>query len=60
MNYRLALQNQEPDRFLYLAVPKGAYETFFRIEFVQAVVREYEIALIIYDPGSEVIVRWQI
>ncbi len=59
MNYRLALRNQEPDRHLYLAVPKDTYETFFRIQFVQAAVREYRIALMIFDPEKEAIVTWQ-
>ncbi len=35
MNYRIALQDQEPDRPLYLAVPKDTYETFFTIQFVR-------------------------
>lgn len=60
MNYRLALRNQEPDRHLYLAVPKDTYETFFRIQFVQAAVREYRIALMVFDPEKEAIVTWQI
>lgn len=59
MNYRLALRNQEPDRLLYLAVPKDTYETFFRIQFVQAAVREYRIALMVFDPEKEAIVIWQ-
>jgi len=59
MNYRLALRNQEPDRHLYLAVPKDTYETFFRIQFVQAAVREYRIAIMVFDPEKEAIVIWQ-
>jgi hypothetical protein len=59
MNYRLALRNQEPDRHLYLAVPKDTYETFFRIQFVQAAVVEYRIALMVFDPEKEAIVTWE-
>ena len=33
-NYRLALKKQQPDRFLYLAVPQGVYETFFNLPFI--------------------------
>jgi hypothetical protein len=29
LNYRVALEEQQPDRVLYLAVPQGAYKTFF-------------------------------
>lgn len=59
MNYRLALQSQEPDRPIYMAIPKDTYETFFKIEFVQAAISEYRIALIVFDPEKEVIVKWQ-
>lgn len=59
LNYRLALKHQEPDRPLYLAIPKDAYETFFSIQFVQSAVREYQIALIVFDPEKEVILKWQ-
>ncbi|QTA85809.1 XisH family protein [Desulfonema magnum] len=60
MNYRLALQNQEPDRVLYLAVPKDTYETFFKIQFVQSAVREYRMEIAVYDPEKEEIVKWEI
>ena len=60
MNYRLALQTQEPDRTLYLAVPKDTYETFFKIPFVQLAVKEYQIKIAVYDPEKEVIVKWEI
>ena len=60
LNYRLALHNQEPNRHLYLAVPKDTYESFFRIQFVQLVIKEYRIGLIIYDPEEEVIAKWEI
>ena len=60
MNYRLALQNQELDRPLYLAVPKDTYETFFRIQFVQAAVREYRIALIVFDPEKEEVTSYEV
>jgi hypothetical protein len=53
------LQSQEPDRPIYLAIPKDTYETFFKIEFVQAAISEYRIALIVFDPEKEVIVKWQ-
>jgi len=35
LNYRLALEISDPTRILYLAVPVGAYETFFKREFAQ-------------------------
>lgn len=33
INYRTALKLKEPDRKLFLAIPDGAYDTFFQREF---------------------------
>jgi hypothetical protein len=38
LSYRLALEANEPDRLLYLAVPLDIYETFFQFEFTQAAI----------------------
>jgi len=58
-NYRLALDNQDPERILYLAVPKEIFDGFFQIPFIQNAVEEYNINIIVYDPTKEVIVKWQ-
>ncbi len=56
--YRLALEREDPDRILYLAVPEDAYETFFRSPFMQIAIPEFQLLLIVYDPKQEVIVQW--
>jgi hypothetical protein len=58
LNYRLALEISDPTRILYLAVPIGVYESFFKREFAQISVERYQIKQIIYDPIREVIVQW--
>ncbi|WP_013325035.1 XisH family protein [Gloeothece verrucosa] len=58
-NYRIALEQQEPERVLYLAVPLATYESFFRLEFVQTVRERSQLKLIIYNPVNEVIVEWK-
>lgn len=58
LNYRLALEISDPDRVLYLAMPIGIYETFFKREFAQVSVERYQIKQIIYDATKEVIVKW--
>ncbi len=58
LNYRLALEIIDSTRILYLAVPVGAYEAFFKREFAQISLERYQIKLIIYDPIQEVIVQW--
>ncbi|MDZ7934888.1 MAG: XisH family protein [Emticicia sp.] len=39
-NYQVALEDEEPDRILFLAIPKQVYETFFQEPFIQKVVEK--------------------
>ncbi len=59
LNYRFALQAEEPERILYLAIPVEIYNTFFARRFVQLIIQEYQLKLIIFDSVQEVIVQWQ-
>ncbi|HBC41452.1 MAG TPA: fatty-acid oxidation protein subunit alpha [Pseudanabaena sp.] len=58
LNYRLALEIADSTRILYLAVPVGVYESFFKREFAQVSLERYQIKLIIYDIIQEVIIQW--
>ncbi|MDJ1168429.1 XisH family protein [Roseofilum sp. BLCC_M154] len=58
INYQVALENLEPSRSLYLAVPQEIYETFFQSLLPQSVIQKHQIKLLIYDPPNEVIVTW--
>jgi XisH protein len=58
LNYREALAEQEPDRILYVAVPVEVYKELFLRQFIQQVVRRYQIRLIVYSPLRKVIVEW--
>lgn len=58
-NYRVALEAQEPERVLYLAVPLGVYHAFFQLQFIKTVTQRSQLKLIIYDPIQEVIVEWK-
>ncbi|MEB3217987.1 MAG: XisH family protein [Nostocales cyanobacterium 94392] len=59
LNYKIALEENEPERQLYLAVPIDAYETFFRTRLAQIAVKRHKLKLIIYQPAMEIIVQWQ-
>jgi hypothetical protein len=59
INYRVALEEQYPERTLYLAVPLATYQTFFSIQFIQTVIQRFEVKVIVYDPAHEVIWQWQ-
>jgi hypothetical protein len=58
LNYRRALKQKEPRRFLYLAVPVETYNSFFILPFIQESIADYQLKLIIYDAEEEVIVKW--
>jgi hypothetical protein len=59
LNYRLALKQVEPERILYLAIPKDTYEDFFARQFIQNSVSEYQIKLMIFDSVKQEVVLWK-
>ena len=58
LNYRLVLEEKEPQRVLFLAVPVYAYESFFQRDLPKAVISRYHLKLIVYDPMEEIIFKW--
>jgi hypothetical protein len=58
VNYRTALQVQDADRRLYLAVPEDTYWTFFTLPFTQTVIAQQQLKVLVYDVAQEVIVKW--
>ncbi len=58
LNYCQALEEQEPDRIVYLAIPVETYQDFFQLPFIQRTLRRYQVKLIIYDPKQEEIKQW--
>jgi XisH protein len=59
ISYRAALQKQENERILYLAVPGNVYDSFFTMGFIQSLVKQNQIHLIVYDIEKEAIAQWQ-
>jgi hypothetical protein len=59
ISYRAALQQQETDRLLYLAVPSNVYDSFFTMGFIQSLVQQNQVHLMIYDIEQEAIAQWQ-
>lgn len=58
LNYFQALEEQEPDRVVYLAVPIETYQDFFQLSFIQRSLQRYQVKLIVYDPKLEEIKQW--
>jgi hypothetical protein len=55
--YQSILRRSDPDRALFLALPKGAAEVFDE-PLGQALLEDYEVKVIIFDPKKEEITRW--
>jgi hypothetical protein len=56
--YLFALAKKEPDRQLFLAIPRYAYDDFFQRPFVQDLISEKKINIIVYDTDKREIVKW--
>jgi len=57
--YARALQKQEPDRRLYLAVNETVFKTLFAEEAGQLLLEEPGFHLIVFNPTTTEIVLWQ-
>jgi hypothetical protein len=58
INYRIALENEELNYTLYLAVPLETYNSFFQRQLPQTVIQRYHFKLVIYDIDTEEIIKW--
>ena len=56
--YQWALDKQEPERQLFLAVSQPVYLKHFQKPIFQLVIRRNKINLLIYEPIDEVIIQW--
>ncbi|MBD2002687.1 MULTISPECIES: element excision factor XisH family protein [Cyanophyceae] len=56
--YQWALEEQEPDRQLFLAVSQSVYLKHFQKPIFQMAIRRNKINLLIYEPIDEVIIQW--
>lgn len=56
--YRLALQQAESNRVLYLAVPVSAYQEFMDIDLFRDAWKAYSVHLLIFDEKENRILQW--
>ncbi|MEC4986978.1 MAG: XisH family protein [Oscillatoria sp. PMC 1068.18] len=59
INYRYALSKRQSERVLYLAVPQNIYNIFFQRSFIQSVIQDNQVKLLIFDVEKEEIIRCQ-
>ncbi|NEQ79539.1 MAG: fatty-acid oxidation protein subunit alpha [Moorea sp. SIO2I5] len=58
INYRLALEDEEPDRTLHLAVPNTIYSAFFSYPFIQKSIKRNQVPIAVYDISQPRITQW--
>lgn len=56
--YATVLEDKEPNRTLYLAVPERFYVRFFDDPFFTVLIKRRQINLVIYDENNQIIVQW--
>jgi XisH protein len=56
--YLNALEEKEPERVLYLAIPEEFHIRFFDDPFFQKLAQRYEVRLLIYDSIKNTIITW--
>jgi hypothetical protein len=59
LHYRLVLNEKEPERILYIAIPDDTYKAYFFLPFIQAVIDTYQLKFLVYDSDKETIIKWQ-
>ena len=59
LNYRSALREMMLDWIVYIAVPLGTYNEFFKLRFIEQQVKEYDLKLLIFNSNTEEIVLWR-
>jgi hypothetical protein len=58
INYRIALEDNDPQRILYLAIPLEIYKRFFQYSFIQKVRQRNQVFLLVYDTEKSEISQW--
>ncbi|MGK7921885.1 MAG: XisH family protein [Trichodesmium sp.] len=59
LSYRSALRKKQPERVLYLAINQDIYTDFFSNQFIQELIAEYQLKLLIFEIIKEEIALWK-
>lgn len=57
-DYYVALEIKDPNRVLFLAVPKTIWLRFFQKQLIQKSLARIQAKVIVYDPSKNEIVEW--
>lgn len=56
--YAKILEEQQPERVIYLAIPVNVFRDIFAEPIGQLLLRKTDLRLLVFDPRKEVIVEW--
>jgi hypothetical protein len=59
LDYELGLEEVEPDRVVFLAIPDKIFDKIQRIPFLIKSLTRYKVRVIVFDPNLEEITAWQ-
>ncbi|MDX2302317.1 MAG: XisH family protein [Microscillaceae bacterium] len=57
-NYRLSLEELDPQRNIWLAISREVWESFFQRAFIQKAIQRYKIEIIVLNTETEEIESW--
>jgi hypothetical protein len=58
LNYTIGLEEQEPDRILYLAISSIVYDSYFKKLAIQKAVQKHQIKIIVIDIMNKKVISW--
>ncbi len=58
-SYLTALEIQEPDRELFVAVPDFIYHNFFQKSLIQITIERFQMKVLVFDPIEKIVVQWK-
>ena len=56
--YHDLLTEREPERLLYLAIPKAILQEIFEEPVGKVLLKNQRVRLIVFDPTQEVLLQW--
>jgi ferric iron reductase protein FhuF len=58
LDYELGLEEQEPNRIIFLAIPDKIYPKIEKIPLLMKAINRYNLNIIVFDPITEIIEQW--
>jgi hypothetical protein len=59
LTYVSVLRRFDPERLLFLAIPSYAEERLAEYPFIQGLIEEYRLNIIVFDTNTEIITTWK-